>query len=57
MCGEMVRDLNDGLSELEVRRAAAAFFQARFLSGQDLPRDWSRGLLIPAGPWDRHLGG
>jgi len=30
MCGEMVQ-IYDGLSELEVRRAAAAFFQARFL--------------------------
>src|ERR1700723_1000224 len=29
MCGEMVQ-IYDGLSELEVRRAAAAFFQARF---------------------------
>jgi phosphoserine phosphatase len=30
MCGEMVQ-IYDGLSELEVRRAAAAFFQSRFL--------------------------
>ena len=30
MCGEMVQ-IYDGLSELEVRRAAAAFFQARFV--------------------------
>ena len=29
MCGEMVQ-IYDGLSELEVRRAAAAFFQSRF---------------------------
>jgi phosphoserine phosphatase len=30
MCGEMVQ-IYDGLSELEVRRAAAAFFQSRFM--------------------------
>jgi phosphoserine phosphatase len=29
MCGEMVQ-IYDGLSELEIRRAAAAFFQSRF---------------------------
>jgi phosphoserine phosphatase len=30
MCGEMVQ-IYDGLSEVEIRRAAAAFFQSRFL--------------------------
>ncbi len=35
MCGEMVQ-IYDGLSETEVRRAAAAFFQSRF-TDKDLP--------------------
>ena len=30
MCGEMVQ-IYDGLSELEIRRAAAAFFRSRFM--------------------------
>ena len=30
MCGEMVQ-IYDGLSESEIRRAAAAFFRSRFL--------------------------
>src|SRR3984957_1400229 len=46
MCGEMVQ-IYDGLSELEVRRSAAAFFQSRF-TGKIFPEMRSLAASLTA---------
>ena len=44
MCGEMVQ-IYDGVSEAEIRRAAAAFFQSRFLD-KIFPEMHGPGFLV-----------